>query len=360
MYAPQQGVDIFANSGAVPSPAGVGSLQPARPSPEGGFPVGDAFRYARGALNLGMKAFPETMSPISNLIPSWGEIGSAVGMDGAGLSSLGLEGLGGALGGAMAAFGPAAAFLAWAQLMKSIAPPDDTSVLLGHGLGDMRGFQNDFGVNQQGLYDQFMGDGEWSKGGDPNAVEPMDFSFGSMSMKKDMPYHAIGRVPYRTPELAVNSGRSIARGMMGMPVTQEAIPTDGAGLSAMLRGNSLPVWDAPRQLPQDWNQMLDISRSIGTGEGQSSNDPRLDAWRAGQDPRTLQFFDAGLKPDDMWAFTGPQMADDPIYDLSTAKDETFSRVSNAIGAQGAQPFNAEQYGFGPAQRFFPDNWGKGA
>ena len=45
-----------------------------------------------------------------------------------------------------------------------------------------------------------------------------------MSNKKSVPYYSVGGALYQTPELATNSGRQIARGMMGLSVPYEDLP----------------------------------------------------------------------------------------------------------------------------------------
>ena len=320
------------------------------------FPVVDAAK-------LGIKGFqtfaPQTFADMTSWLPSWSaDLGlptlSEIG------ASVGLEGLAPALSGAFAAFGPAGAALAVAKILSAIAPPDDTAVSYGSGMGDLaNGYQHLMGPRSpQYLYDQWKGDGSWYEGGDPSGVQlPIDH--GSMSMKREMPYHAIGGVPYQTPELAVNSGRQIARGQMGLDVPYEALPNaydpQGiAGLVDVMNGRSMQIYDAPGVLPDQWNAMLARRNNLGTGEGQSSQDVGLDAFVAGMDPRQRQFFDAGMTQDQLWKFTGPQMAE--LSPIEQSKADTTQRIAAASGVDvtGAQPWDPKTYGMGPQRTFFPD------
>lgn len=297
---------------------------------------GDVFDLGKFAF----KSFaPETFADATSFLPDLGELGSGIGAE------LGLEGAGSFLGGAAAAFGPAAAFLAWAKLMSAIAPPDDTSVLLGGGRSDLDGgFSHDWGRADEvtDLDSRFRGSGDWYEGGDPSKVADLPVGYGSTSMKRLEPYYHIGGAPYSTPDLAVASGRQIARGQMGLPVVHEPVPTTAAGHADVQQRKALPVWDAPMNVPDDWDARIDQAQRIGTGEGQVSADPGLDAWRAGLDPRARELFESGYTREQMHTYTGEGSPDfaatvDDIAAMPGELDRFKSRPSLAGYTWGALP-----------------------
>jgi hypothetical protein len=315
------------------SPYVVGPRSLGASDPGVGF--GDVFSLGKDAFKL---LSPETYADITSWLPSFDGVGSSLfgGADalaGAGemafMDSAAFGGgtaAGAGLGAAAAAFGPAAAFLAWAQMMAKIAPPDDTSVLLGAGQSENLGdFQHTFGRSNEvnGLHDLFMGDKAWTEGGDPTKVGTMPVGFGSMSIRKPMPYYHVGGAPYENPDLAVSSGRQIARGAMGLPVTHEALPNmyDPSNVAAgaqMMQNRATPVYDAPAVLPGDWDAKLKLRETLGTGEGQDPNSPEFDQWYGGLNDRQKQWADTGMTSDRMYAFTGPNSPDygTEVTDLS--------------------------------------------
>lgn len=320
-------------------------------------PIGPVSTLAKFGLQ---SVFPETYSAATSWIPSLSEIGSAVGLDG--LAGIG----GGALGGAMAAMGPAGIAYAVAQLLAYLGQSSDRRVSYGSGMGSLEnGFRQGEGRSAQGLYDQFAGDRSWYGDADPSKVADLPIDFGSMSNKKSLPYYAIGGVPYQTSDLAVSSGRQIAGGQMGLPVNYEPLfnaydPTSQSwsqGLGQMMVDKSLPVYDGPRNLPGQWDEMLDRRNRMGEhGEAQSSGDVGLEAFMNGLDPRTRQWFDMGQNTSQLYAFTGPQMADAAMFDEDTSKADKSKRIADAAGIDlgSATPFDPLTYGFGPARNFFPE------
>ena len=346
--APQSFEDWARSSGAeAGQPAGIGSLAPgARLAPEGGFPVLDALKLGR----LGFQALaPETYSSLTSWLPSWqslglptmGEIGTSLGLEGifgaapvmegggvaAGSGLTGAAGAGasmGALGGAMTAAGYAAPMLAFAKIMSAINQNTDHPITLGSGYTSLQdGFYGGSGPRvdeAKGLADLYRGDGGWYAGGDPSAVDDLDTAFGSMSWKKNVPASSVGGAAYRTPELAANSGRQIARGQMGLPVTLEDLPDMFRGspdfsLLSQYQGNaSLPVWDAPRQMPSDWDQWQDRAQN-SSYSGQSNTEAgawapeTIAAYAGSQTPRGRQFFDTGLTVGQMYQAAGPGSPD---------------------------------------------------
>ncbi|MGE0715080.1 MAG: hypothetical protein AB7P02_06530 [Alphaproteobacteria bacterium] len=327
---------------------------------DGGFPVGDV-------LSLGRRAFqylaPETYADATSFIPSWSEIGGALGFDGgatAAAAPLAAEGggvaagsglfapelagtafmdsaafgggalaegaglgLGAGIGGAMAAFGPAAAFYALFQLLASI-PPTDGPVSFGQGISDLdEGFSPIGGprvAQAAGLHDLWVGDRDWYDGGDPSKVDPLVTDVGSMSRKSDIPYFSIGGAPYRNEGLAVSSGRQIARGQMGLPVDYEPLPqgrdyaTGSQQIARVTQDQSLPAWDAPHAVPEQWNLWQDRANLMVGGGGNTEASvwapETIDAYRGtiGSD-RGREFFDAGLRTYDMYGMTGPGSPD---------------------------------------------------
>jgi len=395
MYVPEQQSlsDFLASSGAESGAYGIGSLAPgARLAPEGGFPVLDALKLGK----FGFQALaPETYSSLTSWIPSlgdlglptMGEIGTSLGLEGifgaapvmegggvaAGSGLAGAAGAGsmGALGGAMAAAGYAAPMLIFAKLMTALNQNTDHPITLGSGYTSLEdGFYGGNGPKvgeARGLSDLYRGDGGWYAGGDPSMVDDLDTSFGSMSWKKHIPAWSVGGAPYRSPELAVNSGRQIARGQMGLPVTLEDLPNSfnpstDPGLLAKYQGNqSLPVWDAPQAMPTDWDQWQERAQN-SSYSGQSNTE--ANAWApeiiqgfvGGLAPRAQDWFRTGLTTGQMYAGAGensPDWGQINEYDLSTAQDDTLSRVAAANGIEGTAPFNVFEYGFGPGRVFNP-------
>lgn len=290
-----------------------------------------------GAKNLFKLAAPETYGDLTSGIPSLSDVGSFLGFGGGGApevagagfmdsaafggGALGAEagaGIGGALGGAAAAFAPAGIALLVAQLLASI-PNTDGSVSRGSGWADLeKGYTPAAGAQGTpgSLYADWVGDGDWIGDGDRSKVGPLSVDYGSMSRDKDLPYYGIGGAQYRTPELAVSSGRQIAQGRMGQPVTMEALPNaynpvNGAQQLAGFQGNaSMPVWDAPMEMPDDWDAMIGRRNQVG-GIGEAANpvDAGYDAWRAALPERAQGFADAGLTRNQMWAATGENSPD---------------------------------------------------
>ena len=296
--------------------------------------LGDIFSVGKGAF----KAFaPEAYADATSFIPSWSDIGGALGFEGgaaaggaeaAGLGfmdsaafgggELAAGAAGGALGGAMAALGPAGLAYAVAQLLAAI-PNSDGSVSYGSGWGDLDdGFTPAAGRTDgaSGLYGLWTGDRDWYDGGDPGAVERLPIDYGSMSRDKSIPYYSIGGAQYRTPDLAVSSGRQIARGEMGLPVDYEPLPNahdpiTGAQQLAGFQGNqSMPVWDAPMAVPDNWDEMIQRRQQVGgIGEGANPVDAGYDAWRAALPERGQGFADAGLTRAQMFVATGEASPD---------------------------------------------------
>ena len=356
MYEPAE-VDVFADQGSA-SDLGIGALQPAGSSGAGGLDPMTLLRLGRQGLGLFKTFAPETFADATSFIPSWQSLGLPTMADIVGPSTASfLSGLGSTV------LGPGALAFGLANLFAAI-PNTDGGISYGGGIGSLAdGYKHSGGRSAQGLYDQWVGDRGWYDGGDPTGVD-LAIDHGSMSRKSTMPYYAVGGVPYRTPELATQSGRSIARGMMGLPVTYEPIPFNaydptGASTGAMvdtMRNRSMIPYDAPAALPANWNDMLDIRNQLGTGEGQNSSDVRLDAFMAGLDPRQREFFDAGLNTHQLWNFTGPDMADLPVYagELDANRNDTAKRLGDAAGITDAKPFDPYSYGFGAGRNFFPD------
>lgn len=364
MYVPQQQSleDLFQQNGAGSgTPAGIGSLAPARPSSEGGFPVMDALKLGK----FGFQALaPDAYSSATSWIPSLSDLGISFGAEG-------LGGLGSAAGGLMSAAGYAGPMLAFAKLMSAINQNTDHPITLGSGYTSLEdGFYGGSGPKveeAQGLSNLYRGDGGWYAGGDPSMTDDLDTSFGSMSWKKNIPAWTVGGAPYRSPELAVNSGRQIARGQMGLPVTLEDLPNSfspGAdpGLLAKYMGNqSLPVWDAPQAMPSDWDMWQDRAQN-SSYSGQSNTEAgawapeTIQAYVQAMDPRAQEWFRSGLTSGQMYAYTGensPDWGQINEYDLSSAKDDTLSRVAAANGIEGTAPLDVFSYAMGPGRIFNP-------
>lgn len=365
MYVPEQQSlsDFLASSGAESGAYGIGSLAPARPSSEGGFPVGDALKLGKFGFQT---LAPETYKSLTGWMPSMGDIFSGLGLEG-----IGSSGIGAAAGGAMTAAGYAGPMLAFAKIMSALNQNTDHPMTLGSGYTSLEdGFYGGNGprvAEARGLSDLYRGDGGWYAGGDPSKVDDLDTSFGSMSWKKNIPAWSVGGAPYRSPELAVNSGRQIARGQMGLPVTLEDLPNSfnpstDPGLLAKYQGNqSLPVWDAPQAMPTDWDQWQDRAQN-SSYSGQSNTE--ANAWApeiiqgfvGGLAPRAQEWFRTGLTTGQMYAGAGensPDWGQINEYDLSTAQDDTLSRVAAANGIEGTAPLDVFSYAMGPGRVFNP-------
>jgi len=269
-------------------------------------------------LSVGKGAFkalaPGTYSDATSWLPSLGDLFGGSGAAG------GTGGAASGLSGAATAFAPTAAFLAWAQLMSALNQNTDHPITLGSGYTSLEdGFTGGSGPKMAeagalgGLY---VGDRSWYEGGDPSLVEPMDTAVGSMSWKKSLPAYSVGGAPYQTPGLAAGSGRQIARGMMGLPVEYEALgnaydpQNRDIGMQGQFFANaSLPVYDAPAQLPTNWDEMIDMRRQFGPGEGQSMGSPVYDQFYGGLNDRQREWADADMKTSAMWKYTGEASPD---------------------------------------------------
>lgn len=345
MYQPEA-YDIFAGNGAEAAPTGgVGSLTSSSAEAPG-MGIMDYLKLGRSGLSALKLVSPSTYADATSWLPTTNEITSSLGLDG-------VLGQGSFLGGAASAFGPALGAYGLANLLAGWQQSLPRRTSYGGGIGSLQdGYQ---GLPaSQGLYDQWTGDRDWYAGGDPSGVD-LVVDRGSMSNKKSIPYYSIGGALYQTPELATNSGRQIARGMMGLPVPYEDLPNafdpvSGAQqLAPYQRDSSMSVYDAPRELPGEWDDMMDRqNRMGGSGEGQTSLDVGLDAFKAGLDPRQLGFFNAGLNTSQLYRHTGPQMADDPIS-LEDSQAGVAKRLGDAIGVDNAQPLDVFSYGFGPGR-----------
>ena len=362
MYVPaQQSLsEWLQQSGAeAGQPAGIGSLAPARPSSAGGFPMGDALKLGKAAFQF---AAPETYKAMTSWIPSMSDIGGALGFEG-----FGATGLGSALGGATTAMGYAAPMLAFAKIMSAINQNTDHPTTLGAGYTSLQdGFYGGQGPRvgeAKGLSDLYRGDGGWYAGGDPSMVEDLDTAFGSMSWKKNIPAYSVGGAAYRTPELAANSGRQIARGQMGLPVTLEDLPdmfgtnANHALLSQYLGNQSLPVWDAPRQMPTDWDTWQDRAQN-SSYSGQSNTEANawapeiIQSYAQSLGPRGEQWFRTGLSYGDLYAYTGQNSPDWELNEYLDAPDTTLERVA-AANEIDAPPFDPFTYAMGPGRVFNP-------
>lgn len=262
---------------------------------------------------LGVEHFaPETYAAMTEWIPSWSSI-----LGGGGAQS--------ALGGALTAGAYATPALVFALLGRALNQSGDRAVSYGAGYGDLENGQFLPMIGgpklQQAadLFSDFAG-GDWYQGGDASLVSDKPIDVGSMSNRSEIPYYSVGGVPYESPELAIASGRQIARGEMGMPVEYEDLPSArGPGydqLFGMLGDRSLPVYDAPQNLPDNWDVMQD--RAQNSGYFQQSNTEASQAWApevimgmtAGMAPRTRDWFDTGLTTNQMFAHTGAETSPD--------------------------------------------------
>ena len=363
MYVPaQQSLSEWLQSNGAESgqPAGIGSLAPAGPSPAGGFPAGDLLKLGKFGFQ---QLAPETYKSLTSWVPSLSDIGNALGFEG-----FGATGLGSAIGGAATAAGYAAPMLAFAKIMSAINQNTDHPITLGSGYTSLEdGFYSGSGPRvgeARGLADLYRGDAGWYAGGDPSMVEDLDTAFGSMSWKKNVPAYSVGGAAYRTPDLAANSGRQIARGQMGLPVTLEDLPDMFRGspdfsLLSQYQGNaSLPVWDAPRQMPSDWDQWQERAQN-SSYSGQSNTEANawapeiIQSYAQSLGPRGEEWFRTGLTYGDLYAYTGQNSPDWELNEYLTAEDDTLSRVAAANGVD-APPFDVFTYAMGPGRVFNPE------
>jgi hypothetical protein len=365
MYVPaQQSLSEWLQSNGAESgqPAGIGSLAPAGPSPAGGFPAGDLLKLGKFGFQ---QLAPETYKAVTNWVPSISDIAGSLGFEG-----FGATGLGAAAGGLASAASMAGPFYAWAKIMSAINQNTDHPITLGSGYTSLEdGFYGGEGPRvgeAKGLADLYRGDGGWYAGGDPSMVDDdMRTAFGSMSWKKTIPFWSVGGVPYSTPTLAANSGRSIARQQMGLPVVEEPLPSARTStydpLFAMIGDRSLPVFDGGQQIdPNSWDQWQD--RAQNSGYFQQSNTEASQAWApetimahtSAMDPRTREWFDSGLNTGQMYAFTGQNSPDWELNEYLTAEDDTLSRVAAANGVEGTAPLNVFEYAMGPGRVFNPE------
>lgn len=327
---------------------------------EGPVPISDVAKLGKvGAQYL----FPETYRSLTGWIPSMSDILSGIGLEG-----IGSTGLGAAAGGLMTAGMYAGPMMAFAKIMSAINQNTDHPITLGSGYTSLQdGFYGGQGpevARAKALSDLFLGDRSWYEGGDPSRASDLDTSIGSMSWKKSIPAYSVGGAPYRTPELAVNSGRQISRGQMGLPVTLEALPdmfrsSPGLALLAQYQGNqSLPVWDADMAVPTDWDTWQE--RAQNSGYSNQSNSEAGSAWA----PETIQSFVSGLTPRAQeWFRTGLTTGD--LYAYTGENSPDYGSIDDYVGSGGGgvavgpspvetAPFNPLTYGSGPGRRFFAD------
>ena len=374
MYVPaQQSLSEWLQSSGAEAgqPAGIGSLAPAGPSPAGGFPAGDLLKLGKFGFQ---QLAPETYKSLTSWVPSLSDIGNALGFEG-----FGATGLGSAIGGAATAAGYAAPMLAFAKIMSAINQNTDHPITLGSGYTSLEdGFYGGSGSRvgeARGLADLYRGDGGWYAGGDPSMVDDdMRTAFGSMSWKKTIPFWSVGGVPYSTPTLAANSGRSIARQQMGLPVVEEDLsqylpsndPAHNLRYKELdpLNRKALPVFDGAMQIdPNDWDMWIDRANNSQYGWDGTGNSEAVGAWApstieahaAMMDPRTREWFDTRFTTNMMYAYTGENSPDWELneYDLTGAQDDTLSRVAAANGIEGTPPLNVFEYAMGPGRVFNP-------
>lgn len=314
----------YATDGGV----GFGELMP--PDVSAGPDFGNLVSAGKGIFKM---VAPETYSAATSWLPSGAEIASGLGLE------MGSGAAASALGGAAMAFGYAAPAYAIAQFLASIGDTGDTSMLLGYGEGENLGeFLPTYGRPQHraaagDLYGDFIGDRDWYGGGDPNAVGRMPSAVGLMSVDKGTPYWSVGGMPYESAPLAIASGRQIARGMMDLPVTHEALPRLGAAqdpLYAQYQGNrSMPVYDAPALLPDDWDTFQD--RQMGSPLSGQSNTEASQGWApevieariAGMPQRQQDWARTGMTTGQIFAATGENSPDYAgiVDDLSGVRGE---------------------------------------
>lgn len=217
-------------------------------------------------------------------------------------------GIGGALGGLLSAGAyaalPAALFYGLSQIPNSEGFKSE-----GGGTADLaNGYQHGAGKSAEYLSDAFLGDKSWLEGRDPAGLR-FNLDSGFHSGDKSATYHSIGGPQYRTVDQAVDSGRQMARGALGLPVEYE--PLHGgilgdADFVRMLQNKALPTFDAPGTgLPDDWSLWQDrAAESRSGGEGGAWAPSTIDAYRGalGSD-RAREWFDTGLGANHMWAYT---------------------------------------------------------
>ena len=329
--------------------------------PEAPLPVRDIGKLT----NFGVQTlFPETYRAATSWIPSMGDIFSGLGLEG-----IGSTGLGAAASGAMTAAGYAGPMLAFAKIMSAINQNTDHPITLGGGYTSLAdGFYGGVGPEAgraKALADLYLGDRGWYEGGDPSKVSDLDTAIGSMSWKKSIPAFSVGGAPYRTPELAVNSGRQIARGQMGLPVTLEDLPdmfrsSPGLTLLAQYQGNqSLPVWDADMALPTDWDMWQERAQNSGysnqsnTEAGSAWAPETIQAYVSGLTPRAQEWFRTGLTTGDLYAYTGENSPDyGAINDY--AGEGAGSKTGPKTMPAPVVPFDPLRYGMGPGRDFFAE------
>lgn len=336
-----------------------GLEQYARPSPQ--IPVNDIGKLTK----LGVQTlFPETYNAATSWIPSMGDIFSGLGLEG-----FGSTGLGAAAGGLMTAAGHAGPMLAFAKIMKAINQNTDHPITLGGGYTSLDdGFYGGVGPEvgrAKALSDLYLGDRGWYAGGDPSMASDLDTAIGSMSWKKSIPAFTVGGPAYRTPELAVNSGRQIARGQMGLPVTLEDLPdafrsNPGLGaLAQMLNDQSLPAWDADMPMPSDWDMWQERAQNSGysnqsnTEAGSAFAPETIQAYVSGLTPRAQDIFRTGLTYNDLYAYTGENSPDyGAINDY--AGEGAGAKTGPKTMPAPVVPFDPLRYGAGPGRDFFAD------
>lgn len=323
---------------------------------------------------------PETYS---SLVPSWSSLlgGSEAApvafMDSAAFGGGSAAGGMSALGGLGMAGMYAAPAMLFALLGSMYGDTGDTGVQEGVGRGSLDGGYQAMGGPRSeeaaGLFDQYKGDGSWHQGGDTSLAKPLTSAVGQMSIQEDQPFWSIGGAPYESADLATASGRQISRGQMGMPVEYEQLYNmyapggQAPGISDMILNRSLPVYDAPAEMPSNWDSMIDMRNQFGTGEGQNSSDVRYDAWYGGLNPRQREWADMGLKAGQLYRFTGAESSPDaqpiaknespmpgaltpaPVVDPVQASLDANAKATAAL----PQKFTPEQmkswltYGMGP-------------
>jgi len=323
---------------------------------------------------------PETYANLTSWLPSWNSLlGSAPVMEGGGVAA-GSGLTGGAAAGGMSALGglgmaslyatPAMIFALLGSMYGDTG--DQTLNSQGAGIGNLASgtFTPKIGgpklEEAAGLFGDYAGDGSWYQGGDATLVSDKPIDVGSMSVKSDMPYWSVGGAPYESPGLAIASGRQISRGEMGMPVEYEPLYNmyDPSGqapeISEMILNRSLPVYDAPANLPSNWDSMIDIRNQLGTGEGQNSSDIRYDAWYAGLNPRQRQWADMGLNTGQLYKFTGAESSPDaqPIAKNESPMPGTVAETPTPVDpVQASLDANAKATAALP-QKFTPEQMKK--
>lgn len=289
----------------------------------GGIDYGSLFSIGKGVTKL---AAPQTYASMTEWLPSMSEIGAGLGIEAGGGAAMG------AGAGALSALSYGGIAYAVAQFLASLNDNSDMRVNLGSGestgLGDLTDTwamrPEDAGV-VSGLYDTFRGDGSWYEGGDPSKVGDLTTAYGMIQPLKgdDRAYYGIGNAPYELPELAIASGRQIARNQMGLPVEMEDLSAYRGGIP----NRDLPVYDGEAQLPFDWDARMDWAKgNFGSGEGQSGPDPGWGTISEGYNggppgplvqgyddmagkPRMQEWANAGFTTNDMYANTGKNSPD---------------------------------------------------